>query len=212
MSTTMQRPQRLMPAEVSSADINLQPPPVMPRPGGSKLQNMSQMLMYLPMMLGFGGISLITTAQRGGPMFIITASIFGLVIVGMVAAMVIGASSGKKTQLNEERRDYLRYLDIVRIQVREIAQQQRLGLLMRHPEPDGLSSIVVSSRLWERRRLDQDFGQVRVATGPQRLAANLKMPQTPPLDELDPMSSTSPTSSKLSTICSRVLLVLKIKN
>ncbi len=191
MPATMQRQPRMQLPEPPTTDIALQPPPSMPRPSGSRLQNMSQMLMYLPMMLGFGGISLLTTAQRGGPMFIISGTIFGLVIVGMLAMMLLGGGNQTKAQINDDRRDYLRYLDIVRAQVRDVARLQRVGLLLRHPQPDGLSSVVISARLWERRRLDRDFGHVRVATGPQRLATSLKMPQTPPLEDLDPVSATS---------------------
>jgi len=41
--------------------------------------------------------------------------------------------------------------------------------------------------LWERRETDQDFGQIRVGRGRQRLATRLVAPQTGPFNELEPV-------------------------
>ena len=51
--------------------------------------------------------------------------------------------------------------------------------------------MIERGRLWERRRYDPDFGRVRIGTGPQRLATPLRSPQTAPLEDLDPVSSTA---------------------
>ncbi len=190
-SPASRRPPRMPLPALPSDDVSLQPPPTMPRPSGGRFQQMSQMLMHLPMMLGFGGISLLTTAQRGGPMLIVFGGIFGVMIVGMLAMMLLGGGLSKKAQVNDERRDYLRYLNNVRADVQAAAAAQRQRLLLQHPDPAGLASTAVSARLWERRRTDPDFGQVRVATGPQRLTTRLRTPQTPPLDDLDPVSATA---------------------
>ncbi len=190
-TTPIRRTPRMQLPELPSGDISLQPPPAMPRPSGSRIQSLGQMVMFLPMMLGFGGMSLLTSAQRGGPTLYLWGGIFAISIGGMLFMMLVGGSLQKKAELNDERRDYLRYLENVRADVRDVATVQRARLTMQHPAPQGLSSMVISSRLWERRRLDRDFGQVRLATGPQQLAATLKTPQTAPLDELDPLSATS---------------------
>ena len=64
----------------------------------------------------------------------------------------------------------MRYLAQVRKQVRRAAAQQRAALRWRHPAPDTLWSVAASKRLWERRATDDDFAEVRMAVGPQRLA------------------------------------------
>src|SRR5262249_10683345 len=45
------------------------------------------------------------------------------------------------------------------------------------------------ARVWERRASDPDFGQIRIGTGPQRLAVQLIPPETKPVEDLEPMSA-----------------------
>ncbi|MEK8108405.1 hypothetical protein NKG94_32275 [Micromonospora sp. M12] len=59
----------------------------------------------------------------------------------------------------------------------------------RHPEPDALWSIAASRRLWERRITEDDFGETRIALGPQRLAVEIVPPETKPVEDLEPMSA-----------------------
>ncbi len=59
------------------------------------------------------------------------------------------------------------------------------------PDPADLWAYVETGKLWDRRRAEPQFAQVRAGTGPQRLATPLKAPQTVPLEDLDPVSSTS---------------------
>src|SRR5439155_10664381 len=72
---------------------------------------------------------------------------------------------------------------------RRAAAQQRAALVWRHPEPDALWSIAASRRMWERRTTDDDFGDVRVAVGPQRLAVQIVTPETKPVEDLEPMTA-----------------------
>ncbi|MGL5908922.1 MAG: hypothetical protein ACRCZP_02905, partial [Phycicoccus sp.] len=175
------------------AEIPLQPPPALPRPAsGSFMQGGGgQMLFMIPMMLGMGAMSFSTMASRGGPMLVVYGVLYGTVLVGMVAFAVMGRSSASKAQLNDERRDYLRWLDQTREQVRELAGAQRRQLVDRHPAPSDLADVVRGPRRWDRRRRDASFGQVRMGVGPQRLACELRMPDTAPLEDLDPVSATA---------------------
>ena len=43
--------------------------------------------------------------------------------------------------------------------------------------------------MWERRISDDDFGEVRIALGPQRLAVEIVPPETKPVEDLEPMSA-----------------------
>ncbi|MGL5929467.1 MAG: type VII secretion protein EccCa [Dermatophilaceae bacterium] len=175
------------------AEIPLQPPPLLPRPSsGSFMQGGGgQMLFMIPMMLGMGAMSFSTMASRGGPMLVVYGVLYGTVLVGMVAFAVMGRSSASKAQLNDERRDYLRWLDQTRDQVRELAEVQRRALLDRHPAPSDLADVARGARRWDRRRRDASFVQVRMGVGPQRLACDLRMPDTAPLEDLDPVSATA---------------------
>ncbi|MGL5857224.1 MAG: type VII secretion protein EccCa [Angustibacter sp.] len=182
------RPPRQPLPELPRGDVQMQPPPNLPRGGN---QNMGPMLMMLPMMIGMGAMSFSYIGKAGGPMVWVFGILFGGMIIAMVVMMARGSAGQNKKQINDERRDYLRYLANTRVLVTETAKRQRGALLAAQPEPQGLVSVVTSSRLWERQNGDRDAFQVRIGRGPQLLATSLQSPQTPPLEDLDPVASTS---------------------
>ena len=114
-----------------------------------------------------------------------------IVIVGMLVMSLSGGRMAKKAQINDERRDYLRYLAGLRDTVRQTASWQREAMREALPEPADLWTVAGTPRMWRRRSTDPEFGRVRVGLGPQRLATPLRPPQTAPLEDLDPVSSTS---------------------
>ncbi len=91
--------------------------------------------------------------------------------------------------MNEDRKDYLRYLGQMRERARESADEQRAALEWNHPDPAALWSLATSRRMWERRTSDADFCHLRVGRGSQRLATRLVPPQTGPVDELEPITT-----------------------
>ncbi len=149
------------------------------------------MLIMLPMMLGMGAMSFAYIGRSNGAMTLVFGVLYAGMMVGMLVMMLGRGGANKKAQINDERRDYLRYLANTRQQVRQVGLDQRKALLLAHPEPQGLVSIVAATRLWERRRSDRDAFHIRVGRGPQRLATPLRPPQTAPLEDLDPVASTS---------------------
>jgi S-DNA-T family DNA segregation ATPase FtsK/SpoIIIE len=169
-------------------EIVLQSPPMLPKSSSGGLM---QLMMFLPMMLGMGAMSFVYIGRGGGVM----TWIFGALFIGSMGGMVVMSlgrgGAQKKAAVNEERRDYQRYLSGLRGQVRDIADGQRAAMTSLQPDPADLWAYVEARRLWDRRRRDPQFGQVRVGTGPQRLVTPLKAPQTVPLEDLDPVSSTS---------------------
>nr|WP_233149784.1 type VII secretion protein EccCa [Kineosporia sp. A_224] len=195
MPISFRRPPRARVPEPPTTEMTLQPPPTLPRSGGN--QGATQLLFMLPMLLGMGAMSFIYMGRgsanggAGGGTTTVFALLFGAVMIGTVVMSLGRGGMAKKAAINDERRDYQRYLATVRKQVGKVAAAQRSAQLFRNPEPGGLWAIAVSSRLWERRRPDPDFAQVYVGSGPQRLSAPLKVPQTAPVDELDPVSSTA---------------------
>ncbi len=183
------RPPRQPAPPMPHGEVQLQPPPNLPGSGGS--QSTMQMMFMLPMMLGMGVMSFFYIGRTSGPMTIIFGVLYAGMMVGMLVMMLARGGSSKKAEINRERRDYLRYLANLRQDVRETALRQRAHLLFANPEPDALTTTIAGPRLWERRRSDADALHMRVGRGPQRLATPLKSPQTVPLEDLDPVASTS---------------------
>lgn len=183
------RPPRVALPAMPHGEVQLQPPPSLPRGGGG--QAATQLMVLLPMMLGMGMMSFFYIGRSSAVVTVLFAVLFGGMMIAMIAITIGRSVSAKKAQINDERRDYLRYLSNTRKQVRQAALEQRRVLLLAHPEPEGLTSLVASPRLWERRRVDRDAFHMRVGRGPQRLATPLLAPKTAPVEDLDPVASTS---------------------
>lgn len=169
-------------------EMSLQEPPTLPEvtPDSSAVWN------YLPMALM--SVSMMLMYMRPGGsrsgMFIYLALGMMAVSAGaMVLGQVVRRSSERKQRLKGERRDYLRYLREIRRKVRAAVAEQQRALAWRHPAPGALWSLVGTSRLWERRPADEDFGEVRVAVGGQKLGLRLAPLSTAPVEDLEPLSA-----------------------
>ncbi|HEY3610068.1 MAG TPA: type VII secretion protein EccCa, partial [Pseudonocardiaceae bacterium] len=184
----VRRDRRAAPPEQAGGEILLQSPPLLPK--GSSSGPM-QLMLFLPMMLGMGAMSFVYIGRGGGAMTYVFGALFASSMVGMIIMSLARGGAAKKAQINQERRDYQRYLTSLRQRVREVADAQRATLAFDAPAPADLWALVDRGRLWERRRSDPDFGRVRLGTGPQRLMTPLRAPQTVPLEDLDPVSSTA---------------------
>jgi S-DNA-T family DNA segregation ATPase FtsK/SpoIIIE len=170
---------------VPSGEVILDPPPENPPPTNRRW---SQMLMILPMIAGTAAMGLMMGVGARGPLAYIAGGMYGASILGMVAVQFATQTSGpNKAEMIEARRQYMRTLSHLRVQVVKTITQQREALFYRHPDPEGLWSAVGGARLWERRRDDGDFGVVRIGLGPQEIATPLIPPQTRPVDELEPL-------------------------
>jgi len=171
-------------------ELLLESPPELPEhlPRG-----MGQLLMLLPMLCGAGAMAfLYSGGGRGGSgsgMMWIAGGLFGMSMIGMAVGSMANGGGSKKAELDAERRDYMRYLAQARRQARRAAAQQQAALMWLHPAPDSLWSVASSRRMWERRATDDDFGQVRIALGAQRLAISILPPETRPVEDLEPMSA-----------------------
>jgi S-DNA-T family DNA segregation ATPase FtsK/SpoIIIE len=110
-------------------------------------------------------------------------------MVGMFAGGGGRSGGQKKAEMNEDRKDYLRYLGQMRDRAREAARDQRAEREWVHPDPQALWSMATSRRMWERRQADADFCHLRVGRASTRLATRLVPPQTGPVDELEPIAT-----------------------
>ncbi|QKG22445.1 type VII secretion protein EccCa [Actinomadura verrucosospora] len=185
----VRRPERRPPPRLPEGEIVLEPPPEIPE---TISQGFANALMYLPMAASGGAMGLMFMGGAGGagggnPIMWVASGLFVLSMVGMGFGHMGQGAGERKQRLNGARRDYYRYLDQMRARVRKAAKQQREALEWSGPSPRTLWSLAMSHRLWERRPSDEDFGQVRVGRGRQRLALELVTPETKPIEDLEPM-------------------------
>ncbi|MEU3570234.1 type VII secretion protein EccCa [Kitasatospora sp. NPDC036755] len=181
---TVKRPARAYPPTVPDEPVELVSPPELPRQGGE------DWLMSILPMLGMGGSAVFFFSPGAAAPMKIMGGLMIASTLGMVLAQIVRARKGGSTAMADERRDYLKYLQQTRRQVRRTADRQRGALLYLNPAPDQLWSIVEDGRrLWERRTGDGDFAQIRVGLGPVQLSTPLVAPQTAPMDELEPLSA-----------------------
>ncbi|MYQ49928.1 MULTISPECIES: type VII secretion protein EccCa [unclassified Streptomyces] len=179
----VKRPPRAFPSEVPSEQVQLQPPPELPRG-----QQEGVMMQLLPM-LGMGG-SVVFFFMTPNPIMRIMGMIMIASTVAMAVAMMIRFRRGTQGQLADMRRDYLKYLTQTRRAVLRTARGQRDAQFYLHPAPDQLWALVAEgSRVWERRVGDADFAHVRIGLGSQELATPLVAPDTAPVDELEPLTA-----------------------
>jgi S-DNA-T family DNA segregation ATPase FtsK/SpoIIIE len=186
MSTTVfRRPPRRPAPAYPAGELPLVAPPDVEQ----VRQSMAQLLYVLPMAAGAAAMAFMYAGRGGGPLTYAVGALFGVSMLGMMAISIGRPQSGKRAEVDDERRDYMRYLNQVRRQVRRTAAQQRAALLWHHPDPTGLWALAVGPRLWERRQGDEDFAVVRVGVGVQRLATPLSAPQHAPVEDLEPLAA-----------------------
>ncbi|MGH3980987.1 MAG: type VII secretion protein EccCa [Pseudonocardiaceae bacterium] len=178
---------RIAAPKMPGGEVHLEPPPEIPRviPG-----NILMKLLPVVMIVAVLGMVAFIFTQGGqaNPLFLLFPIMMLLSTVGMMAGGGGGRSGGqRKAEMNEDRKDYLRYLGQMRERAREAADEQRDALEWSHPDPPALWSMATSRRMWERRTGDPDFCHLRVGRGSQRLASRLVPPQTGPVDELEPI-------------------------
>ncbi|MBO2454311.1 type VII secretion protein EccCa [Actinomadura barringtoniae] len=187
MSTVIvRRKERRKPPAMPRGEILLESPPELPE---LVPQGMQAVMTYLPMLAGSGAMVFMMVGRGGGTLQYVAGGMFAVSMFGMMLGQVGRGGGERKVKLNGERRDYLRYLGQVRKKVRSAAKQQREALEWGSPDPGSLWSLVMSARLWERRPSDDDFLQVRVGSGSQKLAIQLIAPDTKPIEDLEPMSA-----------------------
>lgn len=181
---------RVVPPRMPGGEVNLAPPPEVPRhiPG-----NLVMKLMPFVMVVAVIGMIalMITVGGRDlarNPMFLI----FPMMMVMSMAGMFMGGAgkTGKAAaELNEERKDYFSYLANLREEADATGAEQRTALEWSHPDPRALADVVGTRRMWERRPTDADYCHVRVGIGTHRLATRLMAPETGPPEDLEPVST-----------------------
>ncbi|WP_024800361.1 type VII secretion protein EccC [Nocardia sp. BMG51109] len=180
---------RIAPPRAPGGEVALSAPPEVTRPIPAPL-----LMKLMPVVMVVAVVGMIAMMAMMGrnllqnPFMLMFPMMMVMSMVGMMAGFK-GGSGKRAVELNEERKDYFRYLDQTRKEVRRTGGKQRESLLWSHPEPVDLESLIGSRRMWERRPNDPDFGHVRVGMGSHRLATKLARPETGPLEDLEPVST-----------------------
>ncbi|WP_149360583.1 type VII secretion protein EccCa [Lolliginicoccus suaedae] len=167
-------------------ELGLSTPPELPRSvPGNMVQKLLPVVMVLAM-IGMVALMFSSGAARN-PMMLMFPVMMAVSMIGMLAGA--GGRGGTSTaELNEQRKDYLRYLGDARVDVLDAASRQRAAVQWHHPAPDGLWCLAGSRRMWERSVDDDEYLSARIGIGAQRLALALVPPETGPTEDLEPIS------------------------
>jgi S-DNA-T family DNA segregation ATPase FtsK/SpoIIIE len=180
---------RLAAPRPPGGEVHLEPPPEVPRtiPG-----NVVQKMLPVVMVVATLGMVVVMFTSGGSAARSPLTLMFPLMMIMSMGGMFAGggkSGGAKKAEMNEDRKDYLRYLGQMRERAREAMADQRAALEWVHPDPQALWSLAASRRMWERRQNDPDFLHLRVGRSSHRLATRLVPPQTGPVDELEPIAT-----------------------
>ncbi|CAN5304432.1 type VII secretion system ESX-4 FtsK/SpoIIIE family ATPase EccC4 [soil metagenome] len=165
------------------------PPPV-PQPGGRGALGR----LLVPAVALLAGVGMVAAVLMSGtsvphnPMFVL----FPIMMVGSAVASALHGGGGQRgAELDADRSRYLDYLRTLSATIAEDAVAQREWLCAGNPAPQVLWTFVGGSRMWERRRADADFGQIRIGIGTVGAETTPVGPGTEPDDRTDPVTWTA---------------------
>ncbi|MFI5506614.1 type VII secretion protein EccCa [Mycobacterium sp. NPDC051804] len=179
---------RIAPPTVRKGTITIEPPPELPRMVPPSL--LRRVLPYLIVILIIGMIvALVATGMR---LISPTTLFFPFVLLLAATALYRGTDNKMRTEeVDAERADYLRYLSVVRDNVRAHAAEQRAALEWSHPDPALLAEVPGTRRQWERDPHDSDFLVVRTGLHDAPLGAALRVKDSADEVDLEPVSHTT---------------------
>jgi len=176
---------RLAPPASRKGTITIEAPPELPRVIPPSF--LRRAIPYVLVILIVGMIvALVATGMR-----VISPQTLFFPFVLLLAATALYRGNDNKMRTEEvdaERADYLRYLSVVRDNIRTQAAQQRAAALWSHPEPTALASVPGSRRQWERDPHDPDFLVLRAGRHQAPLATALRVNDTADEIDLEPVS------------------------
>jgi type VII secretion protein EccCa/type VII secretion protein EccCb len=165
--------------------ITIEAPPELPRLVPPSL--LRRVLPYLIVILIVGMIvALVATGMR---LISPTTLFFPFVLLLAATALYRGSDNKMRTEeVDAERADYLRYLSVIRDNVRAHAAEQTAALQWSHPDPATLSDVPGTRRQWERDPHDADFLVVRTGLHDAPLNATLRVKDSADEVDLEPVS------------------------
>jgi len=175
------RPARSYPEPVPGEPIDVAGPPSVP-PG----TQWSWLQLLLPVVgsLGMLGFALV---YRNAVFLMVAGGIAGLTVVIWIGIRVQQVREARRNRRKAAAR-YRVYLAEQGERIERVSSLQRSGLERLNPDVDRIWGLVRARRtLWERRRTDDDFLEVRIGLGDVSLAAPLRLDLgSNPLTEHEP--------------------------
>ncbi|MEJ3653951.1 type VII secretion protein EccCa [Actinomycetes bacterium KLBMP 9759] len=165
-------------------ELLVEPPPEPERlvPGGVLAR-------LLPVVVLAGSIGFVVLFAADNPSSLLFGGMIALSTVGMLMGGSSRGGGNRSAGIDEDRRDYLRYLGVLRERVAGITADQRAAGRAAHPEPAAWPAVLAAGRLWERGPADPDFAHLRIGVGGQRLATRLVAPHTGPVEDIEPVAA-----------------------
>ena len=176
---------RLAPPVTRKGSIMIEAPPELPRVIPPSFLRRALPYVLVTLIVGMV-IALVATGMR-----VISPQtlFFPFVLLLAATSMYRGTNNTMRTEeVDAERADYLRYLSVVRDNVRAQAAQQRAAARWSHPEPAALAGVAGSRRQWERDPHDPDFLVLRAGRHHVPLDTALRVKDIADDIDLEPVS------------------------
>ena len=176
---------RLPPPATRKGTINIEAPPELPR-----VIPPSMLRRALPVVIVLLIVGMIVALVATGIRLISPQTLFFPFVLLLAATAFYRGNDNKNrtAEVDAERADYLRYLSVVRDNVRAQAADQRAAAEWSHPDPSDLAAIPGSRRQWERDPQDADFLVVRAGLHSTTLDTALRVNDTADEIDLEPVS------------------------
>ncbi|MCO8304496.1 type VII secretion protein EccCa [Streptomyces sp. RKCA744] len=137
----------------------VEPPPNLPE---GKIGNAATTMLPLA---GVMSSVVMMTVIRNSQFAALGAIVLVFALLGAVALFWSQRGKAQRTRRTQRER-YLEYLEELREEFGRLERERRQGARVLNPPPEALYDVVRDpARLWERRRLDEDFLRVRVGVG-----------------------------------------------
>ncbi|MDD4867129.1 MAG: type VII secretion protein EccCa [Mycobacterium sp.] len=176
---------RITPPSTRKGTIAIEPPPELPRVIPPSLLRRAMPYLIVILIVGMV-VAMVATGMR-----LISPQTLFFPFVLLLAATALYRGNDNKMRTEEvdaERADYLRYLSVVRDNIRTQAAQQRSAAQWSHPDPAALATVPGSRRQWERDPDDPDFLVVRAGRHHAALDTALRVQDTADEIDLEPVS------------------------
>ncbi len=177
---------RLPPPPTDKGTITIEPPPELHR-----VLPPSFLQRALPVVIVILIVGMVIAMAATGMRLISPVMLFFPFALLVAAAGIYRGGGDKKArtvEVDAERADYLRYLSVVRDNIRATAAKQRAAAEWSHPDPSELAAVPGSRRQWERDPDDEDFLVVRTGRHSVALASAVRVADTADEIDLEPVS------------------------